>query len=197
MDVRAGVDWGYTNPGGIGVGAIDKDGRLIIVHETYQTRRLIGWWVDKARNLRELYGISKFVCDPSEPGYIEEFNAAGLRAVGANNDVRLGIQAVQTRLVVQEDGLPRLMYMLGALDGVDPDLLERKKPTGLLQEMPGYVWNDKRVKEEPVKADDHAVDWLRYLCMDLDAPVVATAARAKAVNVHGGRVRQRGRDPRY
>ncbi len=41
------------------------------------------------------------------------------------------------------------------------------KPTSTLEELGGYVWDTKdpdRVKDEPVKKDDHGMDQARYVC---------------------------------
>jgi phage terminase large subunit len=57
-----------------------------------------------------------------------------------------GIAAVQERLKVQADGLPRLT--------VDPSCLNT------INEFESYVWKPER--DEPVKENDHALDALRY-----------------------------------
>ncbi|HEY8745912.1 MAG TPA: phage terminase large subunit, partial [Chloroflexota bacterium] len=92
--VYAGVDWGFSNPGVILVGAVDGDGRLTILHETYRTGRLISWWTDLAVQLAARYRIETFACDPSEPAYLAQFRAAGLDAVAGDNAIAPGIQRV-------------------------------------------------------------------------------------------------------
>ncbi len=152
--VIAGVDWGFTNPGVIQVWAVDGDGRMYLVHEVYQTKKLIGWWVDEAKKLRDEYHVELFVCDPAEPSNIQEFRNAGLFALEANNDITAGIQKVATRLKIAGDGQARLYVARGALREADPILLNAKKPTCLLDEMPAYEWptgaDGKPVKEIPV-----------------------------------------------
>jgi PBSX family phage terminase large subunit len=87
----AGVDWGHTHPFVIKVRAITLTGEHYGVSEYYKTGLTIRDMVQIATRLQTVWGIENFYCDPSEPGYILEFNRAGLRAVKANNDIRVGI----------------------------------------------------------------------------------------------------------
>lgn len=169
--VIAGTDWGYVSPGVIQIWAIDGDGRMYRVHEVYQTKRLIDWWTGKAQELRERFKVEVFVCDPSEPGFIAQFREAGLNAVAADNDVHLGIQAVQQRLALAGDGKPRLFMVEGALGERDAALAEEKKPTCTEEEIDGYSWAQgvgQAVKEVPVKVDDHGMDTTRYVALYLE-----------------------------
>jgi phage terminase large subunit len=174
-EVVAGVDWGFTNPGTIQVWAVDYDGRMYLVHEVYRTRQLIGWWVKKGVELADTYGISPFVCDPSEPAYIHQFRDAGLLTRTANNELVSGIQRVQSRLVVQPDGLPRLMAYRGCVVERDPLLEEARKPCSVLEEMDVYAWikskDGRPVKEEPAKINDHGMDAMRYAVSYVDRHV--------------------------
>lgn len=170
--VGVGVDWGFTNPGVMLVGGLDGDGRLIVVHEVYRSQQLIGWWVDQGKRIKAHYAPVAFVCDPAEPAFIEEFRRAGLNAVEADNDIRAGIQAVQTRLEVAADGRPRLYLYDGALAERDELLAEAKHPTSTDQEFDAYAWpkggDGKPIKEKPVDMYNHGMDALRYLVMWAD-----------------------------
>jgi phage terminase large subunit len=165
----AGVDWGFTNPGVIHVYAVDGDGRMVLVHEVYQSRQLIGWWVDQAKALQAMYPITAFHCDPAEPAYIEQFQQAGLPAVAAVNDIRPGIDAVKQRLKVAGDGRPRLQLLRSARRETDSVLEFAKRPLGVLDEITAYVWpkgaDGKPVKEVPVDDNNHGLDSLRYAVM--------------------------------
>lgn len=168
-EVIGSVDWGFTNPGVIQVWATDNDGRMYLIHEIYQTRQLIPWWVEKAAEVKARYGITRFHCDPAEPAYIAAFNQAGLNAVGADNEIGPGIQAVQARLPKQADGRARLYVYRGALEYRDPMLEDAHKPCGLIEEMDGYIWqraqDGKPNKEVPLDKDNHAEDTARYAVM--------------------------------
>lgn len=170
----ASVDWGFTNPGVILVWAIDADGRMYCVRQVYQTKRLIDWWVEQAKAIQLELKPIVYVCDPAEPAYIRAFQQAGLRAIAANNAIAPGVQAVQKRLQVAEDGNPRLFILRGSLTDIDEDLRESGKPTRLEDEISGYVWakgaNGKPLKELPVDVDNHALDAMRYAVMYVDQP---------------------------
>jgi len=172
--VIASVDWGFTNPGVIQVWALDGDGRMYRVCEVYQTRRTITWWAGTAARLGREHGVEVFVCDPSEPSFIQELVNAGLQARQANNEVARGIQAVQDRIKRAGDGRPRLFLFRDALTERDEVLAEAKKPTCTEEEIDAYVWpkdvGGKAVKEQPVKLDDHGCDAMRYAAMHLAAP---------------------------
>lgn len=157
--VAAGVDWGYTNPGVILVGGLDSDGRLYVLHEEYARQRLVEDWTRLAQQLTEIFQIDTFYCDPAEPTYIARFADAGLPAVKADNTVTEGIQAVKSRLVRRADGLPRLLVQAGCAN--------------LLTEFEQYQWMTSRdgvMRDQPMKANDHALDALRYLVMGVSVP---------------------------
>lgn len=154
----AGVDWGFTNPGVILVAGEDYDGRLWLVHEEYQRQRHIDDWTLIAKDLHETYQLSALWCDPSKPDYIAQFRDAGLPAQKADNTVSTGLQAVRRRLTRRADGEPRLLML--------PSIAATSK------EMEQYSWRkgkgDDAYLEEPVKANDHGADALRYLVMGVD-----------------------------
>ncbi|MCZ7539728.1 MAG: phage terminase large subunit [Anaerolineae bacterium] len=155
--VIAGVDWGFANPGVVLVFGADGDGRMWQVAEHYQRQRRVEEWVGVAKQARDTWNIRTFYCDPSEPDYIRQFREAGLHAEQANNAVNTGLQAVKNRLVVQGDGRPRLT--------VSADCVYT------IAEFESYQWAENRqgMKDQPVKANDHCMDALRYAVMGVDA----------------------------
>jgi phage terminase large subunit len=167
----AGVDWGFTNPGTILVGQMDGDGRICITREVYQTRQTIDWWIARAQALQATYGIDWFACDPSEPAYIEQFKQAGINAVAAQNPILPGIDAVAQRLRIADDGLPRLTFAADMNTEPDDWLQEHKRPVSVVDEFDSYIWDTRAGrKEKPVDDANHALDALRYLCMEFDNP---------------------------
>lgn len=168
----AAVDWGFTNPGVIQVWFVDGDGRMYLVEEVYQTKQLLSWWVKEAVRLNQKYRIERFICDPAEPGNIEEFVKAGLIASGGDNRISYGIDKVKARLEVAGDGLPRLFICQGAVQLPDSSLTEVYKPASTEQEFSSYIWpkgiDGKPMKEIPVDENNHGLDALRYLCVHLD-----------------------------
>lgn len=168
--IVAGVDWGFANPGVIVVLGLDGDGRLYVLAEAYERRRRVEEWAEVALQMRQQWGISEFYCDPSEPEYIKVFRERGLKAEGADNAVLPGIQAVKNALAVRPDGQVGMT--------ISPECVH------LLSEFEQYQWAENRhgIKDEPVKANDHAMDALRYAVMAAGAK-----RRAFKTSVEAGR----------
>lgn len=63
--VLASVDWGFTSPGVMQVCGVDGDDRAYLLREIYQTGKTVDdYWVPLARQLKQEYGITHFICDP-------------------------------------------------------------------------------------------------------------------------------------
>jgi phage terminase large subunit len=166
------IDWGYTNAGVMLVWDVDGDGRMTLVREYYRTGQLIGWWVDRAKEVRVEYRPETFVCDPSRPEHIQEFVNAGLPAQGAFNDIERGIQAVKERLLPAGDGRPRLTIARDSNRDRDSSLASMRMPTSVVDEFTLYVYpkgqDGRPLKELPVDADNHGLDALRYAVAYVD-----------------------------
>lgn len=163
------VDFGYTNPFCWQAWAEDSDGRLYRYREIYRTQRLVE---DHARDiLAATAGEPRpraLICDHDAEDRATLEKYLGMRTVAAHKAVSPGIQAVASRLKVQADGKPRLLFVRDALVKRDPKLVDAKKPTCLEEEIEGYVWSDKAKKDEPVKENDHSCDAMRYLVAHRD-----------------------------
>lgn len=91
----AGIDWGYNpDPFALIVIGITPEGRFYGVHEFVKGRLTITDIVRHCANLKTIFNIKHFYCDPSQPAAIEELNRAGCSASGADNSIRPGIDAV-------------------------------------------------------------------------------------------------------
>lgn len=155
-----GVDAGYTNPGVMLVIREDGDGRIHVASETYKRKWLQKQWVNEAFRLSNLYApVEAFAVDPSAADLIAALRNAGHNVIAAKNDRLEGVNNVRARLVVPDDGKPRLT--------VDPEC------ENTIREIETYenkTDRDGNATDEPSKADDHAPDALRYGCMSLKAP---------------------------
>ena len=142
--VLAGVDWGFVHAFACEVIGQSGSGRLSVVREVYAKGALVRDIIPALLDVAKAYPGVVFHADPSEPAYIAECRAAGLKMVAARNDVNEGIQAVSVAI---SDGMT-----------IDPSC------SGLLGEMPGYVWQQDRngMKEKPIEINDDACDALRY-----------------------------------
>lgn len=152
-----GVDWGTTAPFALVVRAITPDGYHFQVSEYYKTGLTITDMIQIARQKKQTYGIEVFYCDPASPGYIEEFCRNGLTAVGANNNIRLGIdrhyELIKTRRYKTFRGMCR--YTVDEYESYHyPDSDDNIEP-------------NRDIKDRlPVKQDDHALDANRYISIE-------------------------------
>jgi len=166
------VDFGFTNPFVCQWWAKDEDGRLYLYREYYRSHMLVE---DAARDMLTLSAGEpkpwRIACDHDAEDRATLERHLGMKTTAAFKDVSPGIQAVAARLKKAGDGRPRLFVFRNALAGRDPHLAEAKKPTCLIEEVDGYVWNtaaNRRQGDEPLKQDDHACDAARYVVAEVD-----------------------------
>jgi len=173
------VDFGYTNPFVAQWWAQDPDGRLIMYRELYHTGRLVE---DHARQMLDLVtdddGVwtepkpRAVICDHDAEGRATLKKHLGLNTTAARKDVQLGLEATMARIRVAGDGRPRLAVMEDSVVERDPDLVDAMLPIGLVEEIPGYIWepsaDGKPAKETPLKKDDHSADTMRYMVAHVD-----------------------------
>lgn len=148
--VVAGIDWGFQHAFACEVVGQSGTGRISVITEIYERGRTLDEIIPALRGVRDRHNVQMFYADPSEPAYIEQCRRAGLPVAPATNDVLPGITAVSEAIAA------------GML--VDPSC------TGLIGEIPAYVWAPERATgstEKPVKVGDDAADALRYACMGL------------------------------
>lgn len=165
------IDFGYTNPFVAQLWAIDNDGRMYLEREIYRTQRIVE---DHARDIKSM------VAGKTIEAYVADHDAEdratlarhGIVTRAAEKAVSVGIQAVEARMVKVSDGKPRIHFVSGALVARDQLLADAKRPVCTEEEIGGYAWpvsaSGKPVKEEPVKADDHGMDAMRYAVMYVD-----------------------------
>ena len=150
-----GVDFGWTNPFVMLWGAVDHDGRLYIYDEHYKANMLIA---DHANAINKRKGTFDWTVADHDAQERAELHDCGIPTMAADKDVEYGIQKVAERLVIQPDGFPRLM-IFGTCGNT-------------ISEFGLYQWEEQKEgraqKEVPRKDHDHAMDCLRYLCMQLD-----------------------------
>lgn len=156
-----GVDDGYTNPAAVLLLLVDSDGRAHVAREMYGPGHLHAALVAEVKRQcaqAEALGaeVEAVLVDPSAAKLIAELAAAELPVRGADNDVDGGIKTVRDYLAVAGDGAPRLTLA--------------PQSANAIREFAAYAWArtaDGRVKDKPEKANDHAMDALRYALMHL------------------------------
>jgi len=137
----AGLDFGFTNPTAIVV--VEQAGEEYrVLDEFYRRRLTTDDLASVCREFLERYHVQEFVCDPSDPAAIEALRRAGIPARPARmRSVMEGIRNIQTLL---DQGR----------------LLVSPQCANLAAEFESYCWQES--KDMPVKANDHALDALRY-----------------------------------
>lgn len=163
--LAVGIDYGTTNPFHAVLLGLGVDNRMYAVSEyRYDSRKerrqladseysgaLRGWMRQvkvpgsTARGVQPRY----IVVDPSATSFRVQLHQDGVTTWPADNSVLDGIRLVSTLLSAE----PR------------PRLLIHKDCKHLIQELPGYSWDEKaqvKGEDKPVKAADHGCDALRY-----------------------------------
>lgn len=179
----AAQDWGYRpDPGCLLVFGMDGWGRVWVLREVYRCGQTRDWWAEQVDQANRDFKLQRVVCDPSEPEGIRIYNdrlGFGERdtdriAIGANNQIVTGVELIRDHLVKDEILILRDLtgWYHGTqwVEGTDEERRAKKKPTGLVGEVPSYVYADavdeKRRKDRQQKPDPkcecHGIDTLRY-----------------------------------
>ncbi|MFJ6061612.1 PBSX family phage terminase large subunit [Streptomyces tendae] len=156
-----GLDYGTVNPFAallIGVGA---DNRLYVAseyrHDSRVTKRQLTdaqyslgvrrWLSTYEHRGQKGVAPSWVFVDPSAASFMTQLWSDGMPGVAkADNEVKDGIRSVSTAFG-------------------ENILSVHRSCTGLLEELPAYVWDAKASAkgiDQPLKVDDHSVDGLRY-----------------------------------
>jgi PBSX family phage terminase large subunit len=150
--IAIGIDYGTRNPFHAVRVDLGVDGRLWVTDEyryDSQAKRKQLTDAQYADALIEWMGEDRpayIVVDPSAASFRTELLTRGIATAPGNNEVLNGIRTV-SKLLARDQ--------LRVVDFC----------TGLLDEIPGYSWDDDAADkglDEPMKQDDHGVDALRY-----------------------------------
>jgi PBSX family phage terminase large subunit len=157
------IDYGTTNPYADVLLGLGADRRLYVVSEyrwdsRAQRRKMTDTEYSKARRQwlarvpqpqTNVVGVQPewTIVDPSASSYIEQLHRDGVSGVtAADNSVLDGIRTVSS------------LFSTG-------DLLVHESARGLIDELPGYSWDDaaaEKGEDKPIKENDHSCDALRY-----------------------------------
>lgn len=151
---RGFIDFGHTNPAAIGTVSKDGDGVYYIHDEYYETGK-----VQSELNQEMLSRkLSAWYPDPAEPDRIEEMRRAMLNILEVSKDTTAGIDTVKSLLKQNR-------------------LFIHASCSNLIFELDNYRYRPRRADsnepEEPIKANDHLLDGLRYalhMWESIDAP---------------------------
>ena len=151
-------DFGFTNPFVCLWLAKDNDENWYVYREYYQAQTGIS---EHIRNVKLFSKGERFVDNVADPENAEdraELRKAGIKTKPARKDIARGIEIVQAKLKVKDNGKPSLR------------IFRNCKMT--CREIPGYHYpkgtNVKNPADVPVKKNDHTLDALRYLIYTID-----------------------------
>jgi hypothetical protein len=149
-----GIDWGfYPDPFVVKIRAVTPDGRHYGVSEFVSTHLTLPKIVEVVKQKKQIYNVSLFYCDPSQPGSIEELNQNGIPATGADNDIRRGVdrhyELIQSRKYKE-------------FRGSCPHSLDERE-TYHYPEMKDYGEDQASKELLPVDRGNHCMDVDRYL----------------------------------
>ena len=161
-----GIDHGYRNPTAILYGAVNDEGLIFIYDELYMSGKLVSELAELMKMKEKENKPKLYLIDPSTRNrngqtglsVIDEFASKGIYCEPANNDVRAGINHVQECFNLV-NGKPRLKIF--------------KNCVNLRTELQTYRWKDIKTgamqdaPEKPLKKNDHAVDALRYMVINI------------------------------
>lgn len=151
--VCAGLDWGWTDPLAVIVGAECHDGVIYTVEEMYAQKTPPDVLAVKLKALRDKWGIETFYCDPSRPELIAMMRRYDIPCTPHRvKMIETGIALVETR--INADYL-RIFPACAAM----------------IKEASEYEYAktlDGRAKTVPKDVNNHAMDALRYLIAGMD-----------------------------
>ena len=175
------VDFGSTNPTACLWIGVDGDNNWYIIDEHYQTGETIDFHAGVI-NSKSLPGrVTSTFGDPSGSQWISEFAQRGIYITPANKEtgqnqegwVRFGIEKVAEKLKSVPGHTIGSLPSTGSSDAGMPSLFIFRTCTNTIREIETYRWKEKSVTqaqdlnapEAPEKANDHAMDALRYFAV--------------------------------
>lgn len=188
------VDFGSTNPTACLWVAVDNDDNWFVGSEHYATGETIDYHAGVINANPLSSRTTATYGDPSGAQWIQEFAQRGIYITPANKEtgqsqegwVRFGIEKVAERLKrVPGHTVPMVQQSGERPSGGEPSLFVFSTCTNTLREIETYRWKEKSVTqaqdlnspEQPEKANDHAMDALRYFAVSYKKKVEYVAPK--------------------
>lgn len=152
--IKAGQDLGNRNPSVNLTMGYDGE-RIFIFDEFYKPDVVSDEFIEETKTRHKKYNYQEIVCDPSALDTIIRQQQAGLPVRKANNAVDDGIRVVKQYLKVKND-VPMMLIHPRCVNTI------REFETYKYPKNKGTVNYDK-----PMKENDHALDALRYVLIDI------------------------------
>ena len=178
-NIYRGIDFGSTNPTACLWIAVDPDDNIFIIDEHYSTGETIDHHAGIINSNRYSSKVTQTFGDPSGAQWISEFAQRGIYITPANKEVgtqfnswvRYGIEKVGEKLKQVPGKFVQGMFQPQGLSEQGlPNLFVFNSCTNVIREFETYRWKEKSVMQAqdlnepdvPEKANDHAMDALRY-----------------------------------
>lgn len=176
FEIRAGLDWGSAAPAAFIVGARDDDGDVYIIDELYrpgETGRVFGermarkltaqeWSTEKKWGMGDFYIAfdSQAAAKTGAEGAVPAAGIAswGFRLFPAHKDRKAGIEQVKERLRVRANGRPKIFVF-------------KDRCPNLVRQLESAPTDKKDIEDYERHAEVHAIDALRFLCMEWELPL--------------------------
>ena len=173
-----GVDFGSTNPTACLWIAVDGDENWFVVGEHYSTGETIDYHAGLINSNPHSKRVAQSYGDPSGAQWIQEFAQRGIYITPANKEVgtnfnswvRFGIEKISEKLKVVPGH--RVANITSGNIGL-PSIFILRRCENVIREFETYRWKEKTVSQAqdlnepdvPEKANDHAMDALRYFAV--------------------------------
>lgn len=175
-----GFDFGSTNPTVCLWVALDPDGNYFIIDEHYETGKTVDYHAGVVNANRYSQRVEQSYGDPSGAQWITEFAQRGVYITAATREsstsaaswVRLGIERIRTYLrPIPGHFVSGLPESYKADKRGMPKMFVFEHCTNTIRELEQYRWKERQVTQAqdlnepdvPEKANDHAMDALRYI----------------------------------
>ncbi|MBM4402226.1 MAG: hypothetical protein FJ044_03215 [Candidatus Cloacimonetes bacterium] len=180
--IYRGIDFGSTNPTACLWIAVDGDENWFIINEHYEAGQTIDYHAGVINAVPQRGNLAASYGDPSGAQWISEFAQRGIYITPAtketntsyNSWIRFGIEKIAEKLkcipgrfvpTVQEKNQIRLQSL--------PSLFIFSNCQNTIREFETYRWKEKKETQAqdlnepdiPEKANDHAMDALRYFAV--------------------------------
>ena len=155
------IDPGLRNPTSCHFYAADYDGRIYVVGEHYTAGKDVDWHAEKILELADSLGWRR-----DSSGRLRALidSAASQRTLAAEKSVAelFAERGISVNTRVNKDlysGIQRIKSLFGK---DPPEIFIFRNCVNLIRELKSYWWGEG---DRPRKADDHALDELRYFVM--------------------------------
>ena len=179
--IYRGFDYGFTNPTAWIWIAVDEDENWFVFDEYYMPQKTTKYFASLL-HAHPLDGrVIASYGDPSAAGPIEEYRQYRVFITPANKEmgtrqstwVRQGIDKVTEKLKRIPGKVTKAVHRDRALEDGEPSLYVFRNCRNIIREFNTYRWREKAVTaasdlnspDVPEKANDHALDALRYFAV--------------------------------